>query len=103
MIFSYHCTTTGLYGVVPVFGSLVLMWVIEMQINAIKEHGVVGYLKSWIPNFLKSDVSWNYSDKLNIPEDMCCSITFEPFVNPVICGDFIFEQKAVKQWIIDHG
>lgn len=102
-IFGYVCTSITLIGWQQLIASMLLVWVLQQIIDGVYEAGLVGYIKSWMPKFLTGTKEWKYDDNLKIPEDMCCPITQEPFVDPVSCGDYLYERADIEKWIINTG
>jgi hypothetical protein len=49
------------------------------------------------------DLEAGYNDLMQVPEYLVCPISFELFVDPVVCMDGqTYERAAIEEWLVDH-
>jgi len=84
--------------------SFLVIWAIGQIFKNIQQVGWNYYLKSWLPAYMVGTPEWDYNPNvLNVPHDLCCPLSFEPFIDPVWCLDQLYERKMIEDWIIQHG
>lgn len=102
-LLNYACVTFAVGGWAHVLLTFCVLWVVGQIIEGIRKAGFTNYAWSWVACWYSGTAEYDYDEDLEIPEDMQCPITLQPFVDPVWCLDSMFERRAVEEWIIQHG
>lgn len=101
---NYISVSVGAAGWIHFVMSFLVIWAIGEVFKNIQHVGWDYYLKSWLPASMVGTPEWDYNPNvLDVPHDLCCPLSFEPYIDPVWCLDHLFERKVIEDWIIQHG